>query len=246
MKIISILITELDYLESQLTILGEKFHHLVHVKRCAVGDELHAALPNGRVLCARVSEITSASLLAQVTSEEAARGISPCQITLYQAILKGDKMELVIQKASELGATTFVPLQVQRSIPRWNKAQQNERVIRWQRIADAAAEQCERSIAMQICHPTTISEALQNDTVNFLLHEREGISLQEIISKHPTLSAIGLFLGPEGGWHPDETTLALAAGVIPLNLGGRILRAETASIAVLTLAQYLWGDLGNC
>ena len=245
MNIVSLLITGNEVHDNSLTISGEKFHHLVHVRRLVIGDELRAALPDGRVLNAQITAIAADSILAIVTAEESPRGISPCSINLYQAILKGEKMEMIVQKACELGATTFTPLHTQRIIPQWNKAQQNARVIRWQRIADAASEQSERSITMHVLQPIILAEALTNYNLNLILHERDGVSITEMLNNFPTLPEIGLFIGPEGGWSENESALALAAGARMIHLGDRILRAETAAIVALTLAQYLWGDLGK-
>ncbi len=173
-------------------------------------------------------------------------GLSPCRIMLCQAVLKGEKMDLVVQKASELGVTTLAPLQARRSIPQWKPAQAIERAERWQRIADAAAEQCERSIPLQVDVPGTLSDSLATPHgVSFLLHERDGQSLPALAEQYRSLQAIRLYVGPEGGWDEGEVRLLRDAGVIPIHLGGRILRAETASLAAVTLAQYLWGDLGG-
>lgn len=229
-------------------ITGEKYHHLARVRRVRVGEMLRAALPDGRVLLAAVREITADVLRAEITGEEPARGLSPCRITLYQAVLKGEKMDLVVQKASELGVTTLAPLLARRSIPQWNPAQAADRAERWQRIAESAAEQCERSLPMVVEIPRSlVAPEPTPGRVNLLLHERLGQSLTCIAAEHPDVRDIGLYLGPEGGWDEREVDLLLGAGVTPLHLGERILRAETASLAAVTLAQYLWGDLaGSC
>ncbi|HEY3379797.1 MAG TPA: 16S rRNA (uracil(1498)-N(3))-methyltransferase [Armatimonadota bacterium] len=225
-------------------IAGTKYHHLVRVRRVRVGDRLRAALPDGRVLLAEVSDISAEMLRARVTGDVPAAGVSPCRITLFQAVLKGEKMEWVVQKASELGVSTLVPVSTRRSIPQWTPAQATERAARWQRIAESAAEQCERSLPLLVATPCALSAALASlPATTLMLHEREGRSLPDIAASHPTLPEIGLFLGPEGGWADDEVQALQTAGVTPVHLGGRILRAETASLAAVTLAQYLWGDL---
>ena len=241
-----LLITSADYQGAVLEIRGAKYHHLAHVRRVRVGAPLRAALPDGRVFVAEVAEITAELLRATITGEEQVLGLSPCRITLYQAVLKGEKMDMVVQKAGELGATTLVPLPAKRSIPQWTPAQALQRTERWQRIADAAAEQCERCIPLQVLAPQNLSEAIQSlQGRGLLLHEREGEPLPAIARQFPDLTEVGLFLGPEGGWDDVEVRLLRDAGVMPVHLGGRVLRAETASIVAITLAQYLWGDLGN-
>ena len=239
-----LLIDAEEYREDELTILGARYHHLVRVCRARVGETLRAALPDGRVVRAEVREITADTLRARIVAEEPPACLPPCRITLYQAVLKGEKMDFVVQKASELGACTFVPLLAQRSIPRWTPPQALERAGRWQRIADAAAQQCERFIPMQVQPPQPLADAIAaQPPVALLLHERDGRNLRDLAAEHPRVTDLGLYLGPEGGWDEKEVIALHSAGVTPLHLGPRILRAETAAVTALTLAQYLWGDL---
>ena len=155
-----LLIDTKEYCEDTLTIRGPRYHHLVRVCRARVGETLRAALPDGRVVRAEVAEITTDTLHARIVAEESPANLPPCRITLYQAVLKGEKMDFVVQKAGELGACTFVPLLAQRSIPRWTSAQAQERASRWQRIADAAAEQCERTIPLHVEPPQSLADIL--------------------------------------------------------------------------------------
>jgi 16S rRNA (uracil1498-N3)-methyltransferase len=138
----------------------------------------------------------------------------------------------------------LVPLLARHSVPRWSPAQAAARAERWQRIADAAAEQCERSIPMHVLPPRPCDELVSLPSTTLLLHERKGESLRALATHDPAAREIGLLLGPEGGWDDDEVAVLRTAGALPIHLGPRILRAETASIAAITLVQYLWGDLG--
>ena len=234
-----------EYLNDELEIRGPRFHHLARVCRVRVGEVLRAALPNGRVVRAEVSEITADAVRARIDAEESPADLPPCRITLYQAVLKGEKMDFVVQKATELGACTLVPLQARRSVPRWTSEQALERAGRWQRIADAAAEQCERSIPLQVEPPQCLTAAIAaQPPLALLLHERNGQNLRELAAAHLCVTDLGLYLGPEGGWDDEEVQILRAAGVLPVHLGPRILRAETAAVTALALAQYLWGDLG--
>lgn len=228
-----------------LEIRGGRYHHLVRVCRARVGEALRAALPDGRVVRTEVTEITADALHARITAEEPAAAQPPCRVVLYQAVLKGEKMDVVVQKACELGAWALVPLLARRSVPRWTPAQAQERAARWQRIADAAAQQCERLSPLQVAPPQAPAEVCATlPPLSLLLHERDGDSLRALAVRHPHPADLGLFLGPEGGWDDDEVTTLRAAGVQPIHLGQRILRAETAALAALALAQYVWGDLG--
>lgn len=229
----------------ELEIRGPRFHHLARVCRARVGEVLRAALPDGRVVRAEITQITADAVMARIVAEESPADLPSCRITLYQAVLKGEKMDFVVQKATELGAMTLVPLLARRSVPRWTPAQALERAARWQRIADAAAEQCERSIPLQVEPPQSLTEAIAaQPSLALLLHERDGQHLRDLAAAHPRVTDLGLYLGSEGGWEEDEAAALRAAGVLPVHLGPRILRAETAAVTALALAQYLWGDLG--
>lgn len=244
MKPVYLFISRHECEDGEIVLSGATYHHLVRVKRVGAGAPLRAALPDGRILHAEVSLISAETLRAHITGEEAPTGISPCRITLYQAVLKGEKMELVVQKATELGVSVLAPLLTQHSIPRWTPLQARERAERWQRIADAAAEQCERSIPMRVEQPQPFAQSLTAlPPLTLLLHERAGESLQALATRLPDAGEVGLYLGPEGGWEEEEVRRCLTAGAVPIHLGRRILRAETASIAAITLTQFLWGDL---
>ncbi len=243
MRPVYLLITPSDCHGAELVISGEQYHHLVRVKRLSAGALLCAVLPDGRRLHAEISAITADTLHARITSEEQPGEISPCRITLYQSMLKGEKMDSIIRKAGELGVNLIIPLLAQNSVPRWSPAQARARAERWQRIADSAAEQCERGVPMHVETPRTQSHLGALPALTLLLHEREGESLRALAQREPAANDIGLLLGPEGGWVEEEVAAFHAAGALPIHLGRRILRAETASIAAITLVQFLWGDL---
>ena len=247
MQEISLLIVPPDLQREHLTITGRKYHHLVHVRRVRVGTPLRAVLPDGRTLHAVVEAITPDELRARITGEDLVQSAPRCRIALYQAVLKGEKMELVVQKAGELGAARLAPVLASRSIPRWTEAQAADKAQRWQRIADAAAEQCERCLPLQVDVPCSLPATLREPAgLRLLLHERHGGALAALPAQYPYPPEIALYIGPEGGWDDAEADAIIAAGGHPLHLGPRILRAETASLVALTLAQYLWGDLGEC
>jgi len=240
-----LIIAENEYQGDELVIHGPRFHHFARVRRVRVGETLRAALPDGRVVRAEVAEITADALRARIVAEDSSADLPPCRITLCQAVLKGEKMDFVAQKATELGAMALVPLLTRRGIPRWTGAQALERACRWQRIADTAAEQCERAFPLRVEPPQSLEDSVvMQPPLALLLHERNGLHLREIAAAHPRATDLSLFLGPEGGWDEEEAEMLRASGAISIHLGPRILRAETAAVTALALAQYLWGDLG--
>jgi 16S rRNA (uracil1498-N3)-methyltransferase len=239
-----LLISPDDVRGDVLAISGARFHHLARVRRVCVGEALRAALPDGRILQAVVMQVTAGALTARILAEEPPADRSRCRVTLCLAVLKGEKMEWVVQKATELGVEAIVPLLAARSVPRWTAAQGRDRAERWTRIAESAAEQCERSRPPTVLPPAPLPGPAA-DGLGLLLHERDGQPLPVIAAACPRVEAVSLYIGPEGGWTDAEATQLRDAGARPVHLGPRILRAETAALTAVALAQYLWGDLGE-
>jgi 16S rRNA (uracil1498-N3)-methyltransferase len=155
---------------------------------------------------------------------------------LYQALPKADKLELVIQKATELGAIRIVPVQAERSVVQLKGDRAEGKISRWQKIAQEAAEQCERGRVPTVEAPTTLKGLdLPAGTLGLVLSERaEGLTLPRALpDKLP--EAIALFVGPEGGWTPAELDLLRGKGVREVSLGQRILRTETAGLTALAM-----------
>lgn len=244
MSVTFLSITKDDLCDGIILLADARFHHLVCVRRLPVGASLIATLPDGRALRAEIIEITARALRACVLGEERPTGVSSCSFTLVQAVLKGEKMDMVVQKATELGVRTLIPVLAARSIPRWTSAQAADRVARWQRVAESAADQCERSLPLHIAAVCPLADALRDPApLRLVLSERRGQTLRVLASRYPCVSAVTLYLGPEGGWCEEEMAAFHAARAEPLHLGRRILRAETASLVAVALAQYQWGDL---
>ncbi len=175
------------------------------------------------------------------------------RLTLYQALLKGEKLEWVLQKGTELGVARFVPMVTERTVRAGHGATPSpERLERWRRIVVEAAEQCGRVLIPAVCPPVPFAAALRRSGRAILCWEGERVqpfarALAEALraggaEAAPTASPeLGLFIGPEGGFTAGEVEAARAAGVLPASLGPRVLRAETAAIAAATLA--LLGEL---
>ena len=179
-----------------------------------------------------------------VASEPAAR------ITLYQSMLKKDNFEWILQKGTEVGVARFVPVISQRSIVRQQALKQNKHA-RWERILSEAAEQSRRGLVPELAEPLSLEEALaagqESDLALIPWEEETGRSLLDVLRESRAGQTavprhIALFIGPEGGYAEQEIALARAAGVLPVTLGPRILRAETAAIVAAAL---LLGELGE-
>jgi 16S rRNA (uracil1498-N3)-methyltransferase len=168
----------------------------------------------------------------------------PTQLTLYCGLLKGDKQDFVTQKATELGVHRLVPVACQRSVPQLHEDRAERRQQRWTKIAQAAAQQSRRADIPEVTGPLSFAAALADSAqvssvLRLLLFEGSAPPLHTVIHQQPqALAQLHLLIGPEGGFAPAELAAATEAGFVPVSLGPRILRAETAVVASLAVVQY--------
>ena len=220
----------------------DKSHYLISVLRCKKGDTISVIDGKGKAYEAGVVEISKKHVFINILRETVLDTESPLNLILCQGILKGEKMDMVIQKATELGVKEIIPLITERCI-----VKETRKVKRWQKIAEEAAEQCGRAVIPTIHEPVefgllfTVHCSQQMN--GFIFWEEGGLSLKDAISKlaiHPfTHSPIHLLVGPEGGFTSEEVKLAEDHGFIRTTLGKRTLRAETAAIVSVALVQFL-------
>lgn len=168
---------------------------------------------------------------------------SRLQITLIQGISRGERMDWVVQKATELGVVRIVPVQTARSVVRLNPERGRKRQRHWLGVAASACEQSGRSSLPEVLTPRDLAEAVSDSS-------GAGLRLMPDIDASAALSACGpgdgrltLLIGPEGGLEDSEKALAAQHGFVPVSLGPRVLRTETAAVAAVTASQLLWGDL---
>lgn len=219
----------------RIVLAGAEAHHLRTVLRMRPGDLAELFDGAGGIVSGQIEEIRADRTVFRVLSRnfEAESGAS---LTLALALLKGQKMELVIQKATELGVHTFIPV-----ISRYCERQTwSEQLLqRWQRIVLEACKQCRRPVPMRLVPPAALHELnFPADSRNILLWEQEtdcSFSAAELGDGRPVI----LLIGPEGSFHPDEVAQTRSAGFKTVSLGPRILRAETAAIAAVVLAQHM-------
>ena len=231
-----------------MTLSADESRHARDVLRLQPGDEAYVFDGAGSEFLCMVSEFTrNGAILDLVQEVEPARPESPLNLTLAIALLKGEKFDLVVQKATELGATRIVPVETSRADVRIrNDDDAQRKVTRWQRIALEAAKQCGRARLVEISAPVTFDSLIaQNDCeLRLTFAERDGGSLAEVSrDAAPGPTSVCALIGPEGGWTIEETDSARAHGWNVITLGGRTLRAETAAIAIVTLLQHRFGDL---
>ncbi len=185
----------------------------------------------------------------QVVGEAVAKRPSPnepsVQLTLYQALMKRDKFEWVLQKGTEIGVTHFVPLVTQRSLVQDVDIKEGKQ-LRWEKILTEAAEQSRRGCIPTLHLPQTLAEALAARTAQpglIAWEAAEGLTIREVLADGERPSRISLFIGPEGGFAAEEVAAAQAAGLQAITLGKRILRAETAALVATALVLHQFDEI---
>lgn len=229
---------------SPLTLEGEAFHHLCRVLRLKAGDRLYALDGLGTLYHVTLDEVAKDRAHGRVTASEPAGGEPPVAITLAAAIPKGERWELILQKATELGVSRILPLMTSRTVVQIDPRKAQDKLARWQKIVLEAAEQCERGRVPEVMMPMTwnafVKAQASASPGELLLAclERSGEPLSQVLEAVPQPEAITVLVGPEGGFSSAEADEALAMGAKGISLGSRILRAETASMAVLAMLSY--------
>lgn len=230
-----------------LTITGPLLDHLRKSLRATVGEDIWVGDEHRHRYHLRVEAVNSRELIGQILEEmQGPISLYP-SVILGQALLKGDRMDWLIQKATELGVSTIVPLISQRVIVRPRQERIGSQVERWQRIALEAAQQAECWDVPSIQPPKDLGQWVSSISplYKLMLTERtQGSSLVTMDLPSDSSAKIVIVVGPEGGWTESEQETAYASGFTSVTLGGRILRAETAALAGISILQSRLGALG--
>jgi len=228
----------------QEILLGQdEAHHLKDVLRLGPDSVIAVFDGEGREFRCIVREVRRDGARLEILSETKTLVESPLEITLYQALAKGEKFDWIVQKATELGVYRIVPLITEHIEVKLKDESTARRLERWRRISLEAVKQSGRRRLVEIIQPIPITEALESceAELKFFFNERGGQALKNVASAASQSAAI--VIGPEGGWHDREIALAEASGFHSVSLGPRILRTETAAIVSVALVQQLFGDL---
>lgn len=237
-------------LDERRGVLGSDLgRHLVTVLRLGPGDSVLLADGSGREAVAHIAAVSKEGVSLDIEPPRpAAAAEAPLAITLLQGLPKGDKLDLVLQKATELGVARIVPFLAERSVSRVAGEKRDRRLQRWERIAMEAARQSGRRTIPVIGYAENLADALRRETGDLRLllwEEEQELGLRAVLGQSEKPASVAVIIGPEGGLTPAEAATATAAGFVPLTLGSRILRTETAGLAIVAILQYLWGDLGK-
>jgi 16S rRNA (uracil1498-N3)-methyltransferase len=229
---------------NQIIILDEfSSHHALRVMRVKVDDFLVLFNGDGFEYRGRVSDINKKTINVEILSKEKNNNESPININLFQSISSNEKMDMVIQKATELGVSSIQPIITSRSTIKLSLDRTKKRLMHWRQVSISACEQSGRSKIPTIKSPIVfdqISEGIKTNSLNLLLHPD---NLEESSNLPNEYSGdINIFIGPEGGFSQDEVLLLKKQNCINIQLGPRILRTETAPLAIIAILQYKYGD----
>ena len=229
----------------ELMITGGDVNHIKNVLRMKPLDEVEAVLPDGRIATCSLRELSDDEIIADVLFVEESGVELANKITLYMGLPKFDKMELVIQKAVELGAYRIVPVSMKRTVVKFDAKKAKAKVARWQAIAESAAKQSKRAVVPEVGEVVSFKEALLEaqglDHILVPYECAEDIKrTREIISGIGGGESVAVFIGPEGGINEKEIEAAACAGAKMITLGRRILRTETAAISTLAILMFMF------
>ncbi len=231
-----------------IQITGEKARYLSSVLRCKKGEELEILDGKGHSYRARITSVVKKEMTVEVLDAITHNTESPLNLILIQGLLKGEKMELVIQKATELGVREIIPVVTERS-----QVRSTGKTARWRKIAEDASRQSGRTAIPIIHEPSALRDIFSGDSPctpssgkckGLLFWERKGIRMKEAMESLEGCRSLIIAVGPEGGFTEGEVQVAGERGFLVATLGSRILRAETAAIAATTMAQLFLGDMG--
>lgn len=229
---------------NRIVITGKDVNHIKNVLRMKPGEEISVSNgTDGKEYRCGIEELHEEEIICELRFIKEEGMELPSKIYLFQGLPKADKMELIIQKAVELGVYEIIPVATKRAVVKLDEKKAGNKILRWQGIAEAAAKQSKRGIIPQIQNVMSFKEAVKYSScaqVKVIPYElSEGMDkTREIIENLKPGEDIAVFIGPEGGFAQEEIEEAAGQGIIPITLGRRILRTETAGMTVLSILMY--------
>ena len=240
-------VTSEGFFEKTVTITGSDVNHIRTVLRMKPGDRIEVIDHQGFRYEIVLAEVGRDHVRGEILSKIAMQTESPVNIRMGQALIKGNAFDLLVRKATELGVGAIAPLKTQRCVARLAKESQPYRTQRWQRVAEEASKQCGRSKVPEI-HSTVLSieEFCQQSSgcdLKLVFWESEQKTCLQDITAPDSVTSIAFLAGPEGGWAAEEIDFLIQQGFQTVTLGPRLLKADSASLVILSLLQHRWGDL---
>ncbi len=236
------------FVEGRLSVGGKapvepsQIHYLKHVLRLSAGDRIVVVDEAGDEFRAVIGSGRHDRLAFDVVEKLSSRPQPALAINLFAGLMKGKKMERLVRDAAALGVESLIPFVSSRTIP---KDIGDMKLERMKKISVEESRLSARNRPLLVCPPVSFAEAVRRRAdLSLLFWEEETGDIRDVLRARRTAPAtVSLYTGPEGGFSPEEVTLAVAAGLVPVGLGRRIIRAETAPLVAAAIVQYEWGDL---
>ena len=233
--------------EKTVTLKGSDVNHIRTVLRMKPGDCIGVVDGEGHQYEVRLTEVERQTVCGDILSKAVLDTESPVRIAMGQALIKGSAFDLLVRKAAELGVRTIVPLKTQRCVARLAHGSGVGRADRWQRIAEEASKQCGRAQVPEV-HPAVLSveefcRQFKDCDLKLVFWEDEPKTRLKDIAPQGPVSSIAFLAGPEGGWAKEEIGFLRQQEFQTVSLGPRLLKADSASLVILSLLQHRWGDL---
>ena len=234
---------QIDEEAHQIHITGSDVNHISNVLRMKSGEELWISDGSKYEYRCTIESFEPDEVLLHIVYSQEPEYELPCRIYLFQGLPKADKMELIIQKAVELGAYEIIPVETKRCVVKLDGRKSAKKTARWQQIAESAAKQSKRMLIPNVHEVLTFREALkyaESMDVRLVPYElaRGMQETKEILGAIEPGQSVGIFIGPEGGFEEKEIEAAIEGGAKPITLGRRILRTETAGLAILSVLMF--------
>ncbi len=235
--------TPSQFTPSIVTLAEDEAHHLSRTLRLAEGDRVFVFDGAGNEWECEIARAGKREVELNLLRQLDDRVESPLRITLAQAMVKGDKFDWIVQKTTELGVARVVPIITDHSDIRRAEERAEQKVARWRRISMEAVKQCGRRRLVEIAEPVKFGAFCETENAGLFFSECGGRSLREVEATIPAPDRLNLCVASEGGWSDAEIKKAEEHGLVPVTLGPRVLRTETAAIVAVSMAQHLFGDL---
>lgn len=236
--------SQININDKTVTIYGSDVNHIKNVLRMKAGEEIAVSNgQDGREYRCGIASMEDDRIVCELLFIKEDGVELPSRVHLYQGLPKADKMEMIIQKTVELGVTEIIPVAMKRCVVKLDEKKGRQKTARWQAIAEAAAKQSKRSLIPVVREPVSFTDAVKEAAgmaVKLIPYElADGMAAtKQILEALPKNADIAVFIGPEGGFSKEEIEEAKASGILPVTLGKRILRTETAGLTVMAWIMY--------
>ncbi|WP_034550209.1 16S rRNA (uracil(1498)-N(3))-methyltransferase [Carnobacterium funditum] len=234
------------YQTTEIILSDEQYHHITRVMRMEIGNQIYLVFPDQKAIIAKIVKIENDSVALLWVSDEISQKELPIEVTIASGLPKGDKLDYIIQKGTELGASFFIPFQASYSITKWDKKKSEKKITRLKKISQEAAEQSHRTRIPEISPVVTFKELLNlADSYDACLvayeesaKEGEVLNFAKTLNKLQFNDKVLVVFGPEGGLSHEEIGSLIKVGMTICSLGPRILRTETAPLYALAAISY--------